>query len=62
MTERAEIVAWLRKEAAFMDAMSCRETASLQFRYEAECEAKQLRWLANRVERGEHMEGSSDGE
>lgn len=63
MTADAElerVVAWLRREAATMTEMSGKTTMTLQDRADAEAEARNLTWLANRLARHEHKE-TNDG-
>ena len=57
MTERAEIVAWLRKEAGLCDCFA-RSSGECACGAWDDCKRVDPRELADAIERGEHMETS----
>lgn len=63
MTETAEIVAWLRKEAAELSISAERRAKAGFYRdaYEQDSHAKAMVLTASQIERGEHKE-KTDGE
>ena len=63
MTERAEIVAWLRGLARAAKKMSQEEAYGLRFRWEEQLHSRVLDMIASRIERGEHQhKETNDGE
>lgn len=60
MTEREAIVAWLRKEAVYSQAVADDENDFLKIRASAEIAAFTKRQMADAIERGAHLE-NKDG-
>lgn len=60
MTEREAIVAWLRKEAVYSQAVADDENDFLKIRASAEIAAFTKRQMADAIEAGQHLE-NKDG-